>query len=557
MSYVFYAITATIITSTLILSFNKCVRWFQFRRRLVKLIEKLPGPPNIPWSPVLNHTLVVIYLDSLRHSNGTFALAYHVLSNMHKLFPETGLCRFWLGLKPVVMLYSADCVESILSSTSLINKAAEYRFFEPWIGEGLVTSGRNKWRFRRKILTPAFHFRILGDFLPIINSEANKLIIKLSSNREKYFSNGFDITPIVTLCTLDTICETAMGVNINAQAHEQSEYVKALYQVGELALSRVIRPWLWFDFVFFKLTKEGRDFEKALKIMHKFSNRVILERKLEWQSQLENLKEKHGNNLTIDQLRSSEFFALGNKRLAFLDLLLHQHLIERTMSLEDVREEVDTFMFAGHDTTAMCISWTIYMLGLHEDIQQKCRQELDQVFGPSNNDLADNCDLSDISDTQLRELKYLERVVKESLRMWPSIPFVARQMTDDLLVGEEKKYLIPRGTTCMIFTQALHNNPKYFPRPELFDPDRFLPEQCAKRHPFAYIPFSAGARNCIGQKFAQMEVKLILAKVIRNFKIRTLDHRDKLAIVGELVLRSRNGLNVILEPVINKTRDQP
>lgn len=100
----------------------------------------------------------------------------------------------------------------------------------------------------------------------------------------------------------------------------------------------------------------------------------------------------------------------------------------------------------------------------------------------------------------------------------------------------------------MIFTHALHNNPKYYPKPEVFDPDRFLPETSLIRHPFAYIPFSAGPRNCIGQKFAQMEMKVILAKIIRNYYIKTLDHRDKLEIVGELVLRSRNGLNVQIIP---------
>lgn len=192
------------------------------------------------------------------------------------------------------------------------------------------------------------------------------------------------------------------------------------------------------------------------------------------------------------------------------------------------------------------------MLGLHEDIQEKVREELDQIITQdeierfSDEGLAKELKITDITIEHLREMKYLERVVKEALRMWPSIPFVAREMTEDMVVGG--KYLVPQGSTCMAFIHCLHNNPKYFPKPELFDPDRFLPENSIGRHPFAYIPFSAGSRNCIGQKFAQMEVKVILAKIIRNYYVKTYDHRDKLAVVGELVLRPKDGLRIKLIP---------
>lgn len=326
----------------------RLAKWFQRRRRLVQAIEKIPGPPIVPYAPIVNHAMVMIYLDLLKHKLGSFAIIYHLVSTLYTLFPDTGICRFWLGWKPVVMLFSPENIETILQSTNVINKADEYRFFEPWIGEGLVTSKKNKWRFRRKILTPAFHFRILNDFLPIMNSEATKLIRKL--NQEKYLQQDkiIDIAPIIALCTLDTICETAMGVNIDCQDDEESVYVQSLYEVGEMALTRVSRPWLWSDYVFFR-TEAGKRFTKAKDMMHDFSLKVILERKKEWERMLKSggeSEQKDKSTMTFDDVMKSSFFKTGNKRLAFLDLMLHQHLIENSMSIDDIREEVDTFMFA-------------------------------------------------------------------------------------------------------------------------------------------------------------------------------------------------------------------
>lgn len=327
----------------------KLTKWYKRRRRLVEAIGKLPGPPIPVYAPVLNHALIMIYLDLLRHKMGSFAIMYHLISTVYTLFPDEGICAAWLGWKPVVLLFSPENVEAILQSTNVINKADEYRFFEPWIGEGLVTSKKNKWRFRRKILTPAFHFRILNDFLPIMNQEASRLVRKLNHRKYLHEAAVTDISPIIALCTLDTICETAMGVNINCQDDEESLYVQSLYEVAEMALTRVSRPWLWSDYVFYR-TQSGRRFLKAKEMMHEFSLKVILERKAEWQRMLaggqSEQENKDRSQMSFDDLMESAFFKSANKRLAFLDLMLHQHLVENSMSIDDIREEVDTFMFA-------------------------------------------------------------------------------------------------------------------------------------------------------------------------------------------------------------------
>ncbi|UYV77766.1 CYP4V2 [Cordylochernes scorpioides] len=107
---------------------------------------------------------------------------------------------------------------------------------------------------------------------------------------------------------------------------------------------------------------------------------------------------------------------------------------------------------------------------------------------------------------------------------------------------------IHKGTTCMLLTYMLHRDPKVFPNPEKFDPERFLPENCIGRHPMSFIPFSAGQRNCIGQKYAVMEVKVILGNILRHFELRSLDSRENLRLAGEIVLKTRTPIRIQFIP---------
>ncbi|XP_049628644.1 cytochrome P450 4V2-like [Suncus etruscus] len=433
-------------------------------------------------------------------------------------FQHMPMFKLWLGPVPLMALYKAESVETILCSSKHTDKSYLYKFMEPWLGLGLLTSTGSKWHSRRKMLTSAFHFTILEDFLDIMNEEANILVNKLEryANKEK-FNCIFD----VTLCALDIICETAMGKNIGAQVNDDSEYVLAVCRMSNLILQRMKAPWLWPDIIFFML-KQGREYKRTLKILHDFTNNVIAERAIAMQREEECRME---NNTP------------KNKQVkAFLDLLLKITDDKgNKLNHQDIREEVDTFMFEGHDTTAAALNWSLYLLGSYPEVQKKVDKELEEVFGKSDRP---------VTMEDLRKFKYLECVIKETLRLFPSVPLFGRKLSEDCEIAG---YKLSKGTEVVIAPYALHRDPRYFPDPEEFKPERFFPENSQGRHPYAYVPFSAGPRNCIGQKFAMMEEKIVLSCILRKFWIESTQKREELGLIAKLVIRPANGIWIKLK----------
>ncbi|NXG80909.1 CP4V2 protein, partial [Baryphthengus martii] len=437
-------------------------------------------------------------------------------------FRSCPLLKLWLGPLAVLLLYHPDSVEVILNNSKHIEKSFLYKFLHPWLGTGLLTSTGDKWRSRRKMITPTFHFTILTDFLEVMNEQGSILVEKLEKHVDK---EPFDVFLDITLCALDIICETAMGKNVGAQKNKDSEYVRAVYKMSDLIHERQKSPWLWFDPVYV-LFKAGREHERNLKILHNFTDTVIAEKAAE----LENIKQTKGNADSNCEGSGSK------KRKAFLDMLLSATDDEgNKLSHRDIREEVDTFMFEGHDTTAAGMNWALYLLGHNPEAQKKVHRELDEVFGHTERP---------ITMDDLRKLHYLECVVKEALRLFPSVPMFARALREDCYI---RGYKIPKGTNVMVVTYALHRDPNIFPDPEEFRPERFFPENCKGRHPYAYVPFSAGPRNCIGQRFAQMEEKVLLAYILRRFWVESCQKPEELGIAGELILRPNNGIWIKLK----------
>ncbi|WKY09831.1 hypothetical protein Q1695_002299 [Nippostrongylus brasiliensis] len=150
----------------------------------------------------------------------------------------------------------------------------------------------------------------------------------------------------------------------------------------------------------------------------------------------------------------------------------------------------------------------------------------------------------DLTQEDLLRLKHTEKVLKEALRVFPPVPMIARRLHDDVVVDD---VTIPAGVTTLIIPFGTHRDPKYFARPRDFYPDHFDVDACSNRSAYAFIPWSAGPRNCIGQRFAVMEEKILLARLVRQFRFRATMTFQENRGLPELILRPSNGIPLIIE----------
>uniref|UniRef100_A0A2M4A9G3 Putative cytochrome n=1 Tax=Anopheles triannulatus TaxID=58253 RepID=A0A2M4A9G3_9DIPT len=442
-----------------------------------------------------------------------------------KLIEQYGECfRVWLGTQLVIVVTDPKDIEVILSSPKYIDKSTEYDFIRPWLGEGLLTSAGRKWHTHRKVITPTFHFKILEQFVEIFDRQSTTFVKML----QPFAVSGktFDIFPQVTLCALDVICESAMGTKVDAQLHSTSSYVLAVKEITNLIQLRFYDFLIRYNF-FFRLSSNNRKQKKVLKTLHNYTDSVIRDRR----KQLANVSITGESQEPTDN-------ELGIKRkMAFLDMLLQSSIDGRPLTDLEIREEVDTFMFEGHDTTTSAISFLLQSLAKNPAIQQKVFDEVRNIVGDDRT--------QPVTMAMLNEMSYLDLVIKETLRLYPSVPMIGRKMYRTTEINGK---IIPSGANVIIMPFFLGRNPKYYENPEKFDPDRFNVETSAEKlNPYQYIPFSAGPRNCIGQKFAVAELKSLVSKVLRHYEILPPTEQWDESFIAELILRPEHGTFVRLK----------
>ncbi len=203
-----------------------------------------------------------------------------------------------------------------------------------------------------------------------------------------------------------------------------------------------------------------------------------------------------------------------------------------SMSDQQLRDEVITLLLAGHETTALNLSWTWYLLAQHPEVEEKLHAELDAVLAgrqPSASDLP--------------KLQYTDRVIRETLRLYPPAWRVFRRTEEPFKAGD---YLLPAGSNIVLSQWVTQRDPRWFSEPDRFNPDRWAEEAAAKFPRFAYFPFGGGPRVCIGAGFAMMEATLLLATIAQRYRMR-LTSNQRIKPLASITLRPKNGIRVELQ----------
>lgn len=359
-------------------------------------------------------------------------------------------------------------------------------------GDNLFTSDGDYWLKQRRIMQPMFHRKQIAGFGDVINGEIEHLLASWEGAANS--QQPVELGEAMMHLTMQIIGRTMLNVDMQreqAALHEAYAFVSS--HIVDRSANPLLPP-LWVP------TPVNRRFKQALATIHNALTAIIQRRQA---------SEETPHDL-LAMLLAARYEESGGK-----------------MSMAQLVDELFGIVSAGHETTSMALMWTFYLLAQHPHVEQKLHAEVDRVLGGR---------LPTVTD--LDQLTYTRMVLQEVLRLYPPAYITTRQAVDaDQLHG----YTIPAGAKLMLNIYGLQRHAAYWPEPQRFDPERFAPEQEASMPKFAYLPFGAGPRKCIGEPLAMMEAQMILAAIVQRYRLRLLPDRPVVPDTA-FVLRAKAGV---------------
>jgi cytochrome P450 len=419
--------------------------------------------------------------------NYAFKFRRNYIEPLNQLFAEYGDYVAFTGGPPVVALFHPEAVEHVLRKNHKnYTKAVAIRELRPVLGNGLLTSEGDEWRTHRQIIGPEFQHKKIAAFFPVMQRHLASLIADWSVAKEP-----LDVAPAISKTTYAIAGECFFGANIG----DTSNIVyKSIETASEVAVRRMALAWnIPLDFPM----PAHRRLRRAAQAMDEIVYRIIDER-------MQHPSDAHDVLSRLTKVNSQT----GSPQL------------NRTQ----IRDEVMTLLLAGHETTGNVLSWTLYLLGQHPAVQDKLRDEIRAAVTGEIPELH-----------ELPDLTYTKMVIEESMRLFPPAAAIGRQaIAEDEIAG----YGVAAHTTVNLAQWITHRHPEFWVRPGEFIPERF--EGADKFHPYAYFPFAAGPRECIGKHMAMVETTALLAGMIRNFQFQLIS--DNVTIRPLITLRPEPGV---------------
>jgi cytochrome P450 len=365
-------------------------------------------------------------------------------------------------------------------------------------GNGLLTSEGDYWQHQRKLIQPAFHRERIAAYGRTMVSSTQRMLDAWTAAlaRETNPHIERDIHQEMMALTLDIAARTLFNVEI---AHETERIGRAL----EILLAATGRPGRMLRIVRMIPFPSERAYRRAVRDLDEIVYGIIHARRAaggdsgDLLAMLLAAKDENGNGMTDRQLR----------------------------------DEALTLLLAGHETTAIALSWAWYLLSQNPEVSRKFHAELDSVLAVRAPAVED-----------LPRLPYTERVIKEAMRLYPPAYVILRLAVEDSEIGG---YRVPRGSSVAISPWVIHRDPRFFPEPERFNPDRWTPDFQRALPRFAYFPFGGGPRICIGAQFASMEAALVLATIAQRYNLRLVPGHP-VETFPSMTLRPRHGLRMTL-----------
>lgn len=378
------------------------------------------------------------------------------------------------------------------------------------------------WRRRRKIMSLAFTQSMMDHYIEVFNEQSHILVSEIGEHAN---SNAyFDIYEYATRFTLDVACETVMGQKLHSQLKNpatqkyDNKYGHATDRAFQILYQRFRWP-LYISEFFFSFSKMYREYQKCCRVFNQITEAVIAEAKAECQK----LKLMNNNNTN------------EKKAKTFLDMLINNNDVNK-LTDRDLRDELNTMVAGGADTSGHVLGFVFLMLAMFPEVQEKVYDEIQVNLGDTY-----------VTKEQLLQLTYTEQVFKETIRLFPLFCLIGRELTGDVQLKTED-ITLTADTKIIISVLGLHlNKAVWGDDAEQFKPDRFSPENCAKRHLYSFMGFSAGSRNCIGHKFGKYSMKVLVVNVLRKFKLRTEEKFQDIQCQFNVMLKKVGGWKIKID----------